>query len=763
MKCHVLIVCVLIFLWLGAGIPARAQCVFDPVEYVNPLMGTQSTYELSTGNTYPAIARPWGMNFWMPQTGKMGDGWAYVYTANKIRGFKQTHQPSPWINDYGQFSLMPVVGTPEFDQDKRASWFSHKGEVAKPYYYKVYLAEHDVVTEFTTTDRAALFRFTFPENERSYVVVDAFDRGSFVKIVGNNRIEGYTTRNSGGVPGNFKNYFVIEFDKSFEYRHTFADGKLSDELYQQANHTGSVIGFRTEKGEKVHARVASSFISLEQAERNLKELGDDDFDALVEKGKTEWNEVLGAIQVEGGSLDQYRVFYSCLYRSVLFPRKFYEFDAAGNIVHYSPYNGNVLSGYMYTDTGFWDTFRCLFPLLNLVYPSRNREIQEGLINTYKESGFFPEWASPGHRGCMVGNNSASVLADAYLKGVRVADVEALYAGLVHGTEHVHPKASSTGRLGNEYYNKLGYVPYNVGINESAARTLEYAYDDWCIYRLAKALGRPEEEIDKYAKRAMNYKHLFDPETKLMRGKNQDGSFMTPFSPLKWGDAFTEGNSWHYTWSVFHDPQGLIDLMGGKETFVRMLDSVFAVPPLFDASYYGGVIHEIREMTVMNMGNYAHGNQPIQHMIYLYNYAGQPWKAQYWLREVMNRMYTPGPDGYCGDEDNGQTSAWYVFSAMGFYPVCPGTDQYVLGAPLFPRVTINFENGKKIQIIASGNDDGHRYVERMRLNRKVYTKNYITHADLLKGGRIEFRMSEQPNRLRGIGDADVPYSFSLKRE
>ena len=390
MKCQVLIVCVLIFLWLGAGIPARAQCVFDPVEYVNPLMGTQSTYELSTGNTYPAIARPWGMNFWMPQTGKMGDGWAYVYTANKIRGFKQTHQPSPWINDYGQFSLMPVVGTPEFDQDKRASWFSHKGEVAKPYYYKVYLAEHDVVTEFTTTDRAALFRFTFPENERSYVVVDAFDRGSFVKIVGNNRIEGYTTRNSGGVPGNFKNYFVIEFDKSFEYRHTFADGKLSDELYQQANHTGSVIGFRTEKGEKVHARVASSFISLEQAERNLKELGDDDFDALVEKGKTEWNEVLGAIQVEGGSLDQYRVFYSCLYRSVLFPRKFYEFDAAGNIVHYSPYNGNVLSGYMYTDTGFWDTFRCLFPLLNLVYPSRNREIQEGLINTYKESGFFPE-------------------------------------------------------------------------------------------------------------------------------------------------------------------------------------------------------------------------------------------------------------------------------------------------------------------------------------------------------------------------------------
>ncbi|HJA16303.1 MAG TPA: GH92 family glycosyl hydrolase [Candidatus Butyricimonas faecavium] len=749
-------------LYLVALLPNKEEKK-EPVEYVNPLMGTQSTYELSTGNTYPAIARPWGMNFWMPQTGKMGDGWAYVYTANKIRGFKQTHQPSPWINDYGQFSLMPVVGAPEFDQDKRASWFSHKGEVAKPYYYKVYLAEHDVVTEFTTTDRAALFRFTFPESEHSYIVIDAFDRGSSVKIVGNNRIEGYTTRNSGGVPGNFKNYFVIEFDKPLEYRHTFADGKLSDELSQQANHVGSVVGFRTQKGEIVHARVASSFISLEQAEINLKELGNDNFEALVEKGRAEWNKVLGAIQVEGGSLDQYRVFYSCLYRSVLFPRKFYEFDAAGNIVHYSPYNGNVLPGYMYTDTGFWDTFRCLFPLLNLVYPSRNKEIQEGLINTYKESGFFPEWASPGHRGCMVGNNSASVLVDAYMKGVRVTDVEALYTGLVHGTEHVHPKVSSTGRLGHEYYNKLGYVPYNVGIKESAARTLEYAYDDWCIYRLAKALGRPEVEINKYAKRAMNYKHLFDPETKLMRGKNQDGSFMTPFSPLKWGDAFTEGNSWHYTWSVFHDPQCLIDLMGGKETFVQMLDSVFAVPPLFDASYYGGVIHEIREMTVMNMGNYAHGNQPIQHMIYLYNYAGQPWKAQYWLREVMNRMYTPGPDGYCGDEDNGQTSAWYVFSAIGFYPVCPGTDQYVLGAPLFPSVTINFENGKKIRIVASGNDDRHRYVEWMKWNKKIYTKNYITHTDLLNGGYMEFRMSEQPNKLRGIGESDIPYSFSLQRE
>lgn len=733
----------------------------DWTQYVNPLMGTQSSFELSTGNTYPAIARPWGMNFWTPQTGKMGDGWQYTYTANKIRGFKQTHQPSPWINDYGQFSIMPVTGKLEFDEEKRASWFSHKGEIATPSYYKVYLAEHDVVTEMTPTERAVLFRFTFPENEHSYIVVDAFDKGSYVKVIPEeNKIIGYTTRNSGGVPENFKNYFVIEFDKPFTYKGTFADKKLEEgNLEQKADHTGAIIGFSTRKGEIVHARIASSFISFEQAAQNLKELGNDSFEQLAQKGNDAWNNVLGKIEVEGGNLDQYCTFYSCLYRSLLFPRKFYEFTADGQPVHYSPYNGQVLPGYMYTDTGFWDTFRCLFPFLNLMYPSVNKEIQEGLINTYKESGFFPEWASPGHRGCMIGNNSASVLVDAYMKGVKVDDVKTLYEGLIHGTENVHPEVSSTGRLGYQYYNKLGYVPYDVKINENTARTLEYAYDDWCIYQLAKALNRPKKEIELFAKRAMNYRNVFDKESKLMRGRNENGQFQSPFSPLKWGDAFTEGNSWHYSWSVFHDPQGLIDLMGGKKMFITMLDSVFAVPPVFDDSYYGQVIHEIREMTVMNMGNYAHGNQPIQHMIYLYNYAGQPWKAQYWLRQVMDRMYTPGPDGYCGDEDNGQTSAWYVFSALGFYPVCPGTDEYVIGAPLFKKATLHFENGNNLVIDAQNNSKENLYIESLRVNGQESTRNYLKHADLLQGGTIEFKMGSHPNLNRGINDDDAPYSFS----
>ncbi|MDR2038492.1 MAG: GH92 family glycosyl hydrolase [Bacteroidales bacterium] len=750
--------------WLGLT-AQTVDKITDPVEWVNPLMGTQSKFSLSNGNTYPAIAVPWGMNFWMPQTGNMGNGWAYTYDADKIRGFKQTHQPSPWINDYGQFAIMPVTGKPMFDENERASWFSHKAEIVKPYYYSVYLADHDVVTEIAPTERAALFRFTFPENEHSYVTIDAFDKGSYVKIIpSENKIIGYTTKNSGGVPENFKNYFVVVFDKPFTYRSVFGNKELKDgQLEEQADHTGAIIGFRTKKGEKVHARVASSFISHEQAELNLKELGADSFDQVKSKAKAAWNKILGSIVVEGGTVDQTRTFYSCFYRSVLFPRMLYEIDAQGKVMHYSPYNGKVLPGYMFTDTGFWDTFRCLFPFLNLVYPSMNTKMQEGLLNTYLESGFLPEWASPGHRGCMVGNNSASVVADAYLKGLRGYDIEKLFEGLVHGANNVHPKVSSTGRLGHEYYNRLGYVPYNVKINESAARTLEYAYDDWCIYQLGKKLNRPASEIEVFAQRSQNYRNLFDKETNLMRGKNEDGTFQSPFNPLKWGDAFTEGNSWHYTWSVFHDVQGLIDLMGGQQTFNRMLDSVFNVPPLFDESYYGAVIHEIREMQIMNMGNYAHGNQPIQHMIYLYNYSGEPWKAQYWLREVMDRLYWPTPDGYCGDEDNGQTSAWYVFSALGFYPVCPGSDEYVMGSPLFKKATINLENGKKIVIDAPKNNAETRYIKGVKYNGKAYTKNWLSYESLIKGAEINFDMSVSPNKQRGIKKDDFPYSFSNEKK
>lgn len=733
--------------------------VKSPVEWVNPLMGTDSDYDVSNGNVYPAIAMPWGMNFWTPQTGGMGDGWAYTYRATKIKGFKQTHQPSPWMNDYGQFSIMPVTGKIKFKQDDRQSWFSHKTETVTPYYYSVYLAEHDVTTEITPTERAARFRFTFPQGD-AYIVVDAFDKGSYIKIIPQeNKIVGYTTKNSGGVPSNFKNYFVIVFDKAFTVTNTFNGDVLGSALEMTADHSGGVIGFKTKDGEKVNAQVASSFISLAQAEINLKEIGGNDFDQLKQKGKSIWNDRLSKIKTEGGTAAQTTTFYSCLYRSLLFPRKFYEIDANGKAMHYSPYNGQVLPGYMYTDTGFWDTFRSLFPFLNLVYPKVNAEIQEGLSNAYKESGWLPEWASPGLRDIMVGNNSASVVADAYLKigAGNKYDINNLYDALLHGANNAGPM-KAVGRAGIEQYKKLGYVPYDV-VNESAARTLEYAYDDFAIYQLAKALKRPKKEIALYRKRSLNYKNLFDPSHNLMRGKMTNGKFMEPFDPIRWGEGFTEGSSWHYSWSVFHDVQGLIDLMGGKETFTKQLDSVFAMPPVFNNSFNGGFIHEMREMQVANMGQYAHGNQPIQHMIYLYNHGSQPWKAQYWVRETMNRLYNPNPDGYCGDEDNGQTSAWYVFSAMGFYPVTPASDQYVIGAPLFKKVTLELENGKQVIINAPQNSEANRYIQSMKYNGKNYTKNWFSHNELTKGAVIDVEMTSEPNKDRGTKKDDLPYSLT----
>lgn len=750
---------VFLFLFASATGMVTAQTK-SPVDFVNTLMGTDSKYSLSNGNTYPLIGVPWGMHYWTPQTAKNGDGWVYAYAADKIVGFKQTHQPSPWMNDYGQFSIMPVLGM-NFTEEARASWFSHKSETATPYYYSVYLADAAVTAELSPTERAAIMRFTYPKSDSAFIVVDAYHKGSYIKIIPEQKkIIGYSSKNSGGVPAGFKNYFVMYFDKAFTVSKTWRDKVLAgDSLEISAAHAGAIVGFKTSKREVVNVRIASSFISFEQAEINLqKELAGKDFESVKQESKNAWNKQMSRIKIEGGTEEQQKTFYSCLYRTIQFPQKQYEIAKDNSIIHYSPYNGKTLPGYMFAGTGFWDTFRALYPFLNLLYPSINKEMQQGLINDYKEGGWLPEWSSPGYRNVMIGNNSASVVADAYIKGLRGYDIETLYEALKHGANNEGPM-DAVGRKGVNYYNDLGYVPYDVKINENAARTLEYAYDDFCIAQLAKKLGKPQPEIDLYLKRSQNYRNLFDKQSKLMRGKNKDGNFQSPFNPFKWGDAFTEGNSWHYSWSVFQDIEGLKNLMGGNADFVKMLDSIFIMEPIFDDSYYGETIHEIREMQIMNMGQYAHGNQPIQHMLYLYNYAGQPWKSQQHIREAMNKLYKSSPDGYCGDEDNGQTSAWYVFSALGFYPVTPGTEQYVLGTPLFTKATISLENGKQLVINAPNSTDKNLYVNSLLFNGKKYDLNWLNHFELLKGGTLNYIMSPTPNKQRGISKSSYPFSLS----
>ncbi|MEO9851851.1 MAG: GH92 family glycosyl hydrolase [Reichenbachiella sp.] len=737
----------------------------DYVAMANTLMGTDSDFSLSNGNTYPATAVPWGMNFWTPMTSKMGDGWTYKYDENKIRGIKQTHQPSPWLNDYAAFSLMAVTGELKIQEDERASWFSHKAETALPYHYSVYLADYDATMEVVPTERASHFRFTFPEEENAYILLDGFAKGSMVEIIPEERkIIGYVRNNHGGVPENFHNYFVAQFDKDFEINHTWTDGwkLLENSKTSEADHVGAVVGFKTKTGERVHVKVASSFISPEQAQINLdREIGQDQFETTKSKAHQAWKKEFDRIEIEDTDELDMQTFYSCLYRLLLFPRKFYEIDANDQIVHYSPYNGEVLPGYMFTDNGFWDTFRAVFPFFTLMYPTLDAQIMDGLANTYKESGWLPEWASPGHRGVMIGSNSAVNIADAYVKGIRDFDSETLYEAVLKNAEVEEGRpVSSVGREGVDYYNKLGYVPYDVGIHENAARSLEYAFADFNISEMAKIMEKTAD-VEKFTKRAYNYKHLFDPETKWMRGKNQDGTFQSPFNPLKWGDAFTEGNSLHYTWSVFQDINGLINLMGGDLAFVQKLDEVFTMPPKFDNSYYGFTIHEIREMQIVNMGNYAHGNQPIQHMIYLYNHAKQPWKTQKRVREVLRKLYAPTPDGYCGDEDNGQTSAWYVFSALGFYPVTPGTTQYVVGSPLFDKVTMTLENGNKFIVEAKGNVKENVYVQSVNFNGKTYDRTWLDHKDIQSGGELIFQMGPNPNKVWGTSEESVPFSMSLK--
>ena len=743
----------LLILLTTASLQAR-----ELVDYVNPLMGTESTFEFSHGNTYPAVAVPWGVNFWTPQTGENRSGWIYTYTDEEIRGFRQTHQPSPWINDYGTFSVMPVSGDLKVSYKDRGVRFSHKNEIARPDYYKVQF-DNGIVTELSASRTGAVLDITFAPGEEQYFIVDAYHGGCRLAIDKQNcRVTGYTKNNCGGVPSNFANYFVLEFshpikDQGIQINDDLFPGKLVGEH----DRVCAYLQFDVPEGEKLTVRVASSFIGEEQAWLNFdREVKNKTVADLKTESAKLWNSMMGRIVAEGGSEEQMKTFYSCLYRVLLFPREFYEFDKSGKPVYYSPYDGKIHAGYMCTDNGFWDTFRAVHPLFTLVYPEVSERIMQALVNSYEESGFLPEWASPGHRGCMIGNNSLSLITDAWMKGIRNFDAKKALEAMVHQTQ-AQGREASVGRNGFEEYDKLGYVPYPDYV-EATAKTLEYAYSDWCLSRFAASIGNVSI-AEAYEKKSQNYKNLFDPSYGFMRAKNKNGEWIEPFRAIEWGGPFTEGSSWHYTWSVMHDVQGLAQLMGGHEQMGAKLDSMFNAPADYNVGTYGFVIHEIAEMVALDMGQYAHGNQPVQHAIYLYNYIGQPWKAQYHIREVLNRLYNSGPKGYCGDEDNGQTSAWYVCSAMGFYPVCPGQPEYVLGAPLFQKVTLNLPNNKVFVIDAHNNSDKNLYIDSAKLNGEKFTRNYLTHKEISSGGELSLKMNAKPNMKRGVQPKDFPYSYS----
>ena len=731
----------------------------DLLKYVNTLQGTNSKPEYSNGNTYPTIAVPYPVHSYSAQTGKNGNGWKYQYSATTIRGFQQVHQCSPWVNDYGVFSLMPVIGNLVVNEDERVSSFSHDNEIAKPHYYRVKF-DNGITTEISPTERCGHMRFSFPADQDAYLVLDGYTKQSQVKIdAENNVITGYT-HNGILVPGKFKNYFVLKFDTPFKAFGTWENRKntiVADNVCAEGDGVGAYIQF--EPGSIVQVKICSSYISPEQAEVtfNREIVGHKSLEDTKAHAAKEWNSLLNRVKVEGKSEADKATFYSCLFRANLFSHKFYEIDKDGNPYYFSPYDEKIHQGYMYTDNGFWDTFRSQFPLTNILHPTLQGRYMQSLLDAQEQYGWFPTWSCPGASGIMIGNHAISLLTDAWAKGIRNFDPQQALKAYLHEITGKGPWGGSNGRAAHKEYFELGYVPFPI-VGEATAKTLEYAYDDFCGYQLAKYVG-DEFYQQVFARQMYNYKNVWDPSVGFMRGRLKDGSWRPEFNPYEWGGPFTEGNSWQYTWSVFHDIRGLIQLMGGDKAFVDKLDELFYGSNEYDVGSYGHVIHEISEMIDADMGQYAHGNQPVQHVSYLYAFARQPWKTQHRIREVMSKLYNATENGYPGDEDQGGLSSWYVLSALGIYSVCPGTDQYVLGSPVFEKASITLENGNVFTVIANNNSPKNVYIQSAKLNGKDITRNWITYGEIADGGTLELQMSNKPNRSRGINDDDLPFSLT----
>ena len=725
----------------------------DLTRLVNPLQGTNSVQSFSRGNTLPLVSRPFGMTHWSMQTSE-AERWFFEPDKHQLIGVRATHQPSPWMGDYGQFTVMAQAGAPALSASARASAYRPEDLTVLPHALSVLLQRGDVRLEMTPTERCAVFRFTFPKGEAGRVI---FDAHSQVILHPERRlIAGFSRLNSGGVPSNFACHFVAVFDQDWRRALPTRAGEIAEGLTMlEGEHIGAMAEFAPPSSGHIVLKIGTSFISTEQALRNLEhEVGGKSFDSLRAEGEAAWNETLGRIRVEGGTDDQRRTFYSCLYRAHLFPRMFHEPGAGGEPIHYSPYDGKVHPGVLYTDNGFWDTYRTVYPLLSLIQPTRLGEIIQGFVNAYKEGGWLPNWPSPGYRACMIGTHIDAVIADAVVKGIGGFDREAAYAGMVKHANTPIEGERGYGRIALREYLDLGYVPADK-YDHATARTLDYAYDDFCLAQVAGALDKPEDQA-KYRKRALSYQNVYDPATTFMRGKNVDGSWQEPFDSYAWGGPFIEGSAWQFNFTVPHDPTGLTSLMGGPAKVLDKLDRFLYQPPTFHPGTYGGVIHEMAEMAAVDFGQYDQGNQPVHSFLYFYAAAGSPWKTQYWTRRVLDILYTP--DSLPGDEDNGEMGAWYVLNALGLGPLCPGVPEYVLVSPLFPTAHLHVAKGKTLRIETTGVSKENAYIQSVSLSGQAHSPLCIGHQSLVEGGHLHLVLGPQPPERR-LEPSDLPFSLS----
>ncbi len=707
----------------------------DYTQYADPFVGTGDH-----GHTFPGPTMPFGMVQLSPDTRLKGsDGCSgYHYSDKVIYGFSHTHLSGTGCSDYGDVLLMPTVGKPQFSNKKYSSSFSKSSEKASPGYYSVFLDKPKVKVELTVTKRTGLHKYTFPKSSSSNIILDLTHRDyakqGEINITGNNEISGM--RLSTAWAKNQYVYFVIQFSKPF----TKSGIVKANVLTPNAKHdTGSFlkayVSFETTDGEVIYAKVGISAVSIEGARKNLEaEQPGWEFDKTVASAKAEWNKELSKIEIESKDASVMRTFYSAMYHSMTPPNLYQDVDGK--------YRGRDLKIHetkdftYYTVFSLWDTYRAEHPLLTLIDRKRTLDFVKTFLTQYEQGGLLPVWElSSCETNCMIAYHCVPVITEAYMKGITNFDTNEALAAM--------KKSAMDDRAGLGSYIKNGYIK-KLDAGESVSKTLEYSYDDWCIAQFAKKLGKMDD-YNYFIKRAQNYKNLFDPSTGFMRPK-QEG-FISPFDPFAVTHDYTEANAWQYSFYEPQDMTGEIKLMGGKEKMARMLDSLFNVP----SKMHGHAQSDISGM----IGQYAHGNEPSHHLIYEYDYVGQPWKAQFMLRRVMNELYHDAPAGLSGNEDCGQMSAWYILSALGFYELCPGSDHYDIGSPIVDKAVIHFENGKTFTIKANNNSKGNVYIQSAKLNGSNYTKSYFNYTDIANGGELEFNMSAEPNKAWGSSDSDVP--------
>lgn len=762
----------LVFLFIGlniCGFAGMSHTSKAPIDYVDPFIGTTKA-----GNTFPAVGVPFGMTQWTPQTVTPKLSPPYRYYDPDIQGFRGSH----WLSgsatqDYGSMTVMPITGVLKVRPQARSSSFSHTHETAEPDYYKVNLLDYNIIAELTGTTRCGLMRFTFPKSDSSYIIIDSnaayqatrdkSPGAGYIKIdPADNEIVGYNPvyrkYQGWGTYDGIKGYFVVHFNKPIEKYGTWNHGqkpKFGSKI--AGDRPGAFVRFRTKAGEKIEVKIGTSFTSIAEARKNLgKEIPDWNFDRIRNQSRRKWNENLSRIKVEGGSRAERINFYTSLYHALLLPRVFNDDDgsyvgfAGDSTIH------KAIGYQQYADYSLWDTFRAVHPLFTIIEPKRANDMVVSLIKKGEQGGFlpiFPAWDN--YTSEMIGDHAVSVIVDAYEKGIRNFNVQKAYQlirqNAMRDPDNEKDYADGKGRRALNIYKRLGYIPLEDSVKEAfhqgeqVSRTLEYAYDDWAAAQLAKALGK-KDDYEILMKRAHNYKNVFDTTVGFVRGRYEDGTWAAPFDSVGFYHYITEGTPYQYSWFVPQDVQGLINLMGGREKFVSKLEAFFEdaseLQPAFRRNPY-----------------YWHGNEPGHHTVYLFCYAGAPWRTQKWVREIINRSYQASPGGLSGNDDAGQMSAWYIFSTMGFYPVCPGRPSYEIGSPVFDKVTINVGKGKYFTIKTIHNSRRNKYIQSALLNGKKWDKPWITQAVIESGGTLTFTMGPVPNKAWGTSPSAAPPSMS----